>query len=409
MTIEINLLKALSNKDNLNNYQRLLNTKTLSVRAIEILKDYQRYFETYPTHMDIDWGVFREFFFIQRHPNLDEESDLVYTDIINQLMSKEIDSCTNIISAFEQKILYEQLDKDIQNNIAIEDIKNKVDVGLDKINALKGTQEAVGDDMDLREAMTYTDRSKGLKWRLNCLNELFQGGLIKGDFGIIAGFVDMGKTGFLCSEVSYMAQQLEGDQWIAWLNTEGNWQQILPRLYSSTLNVTHQDLSRYTDKATEKYLEKMKGDKNRIKVLNFQRKSTKDVERLIKNNPPSLIVFDLLDHIRGFDRLVGSEGNVTERYNALYQWAREVATSTCPILAISQLNGDGNNEPYPSITNLRGSRVDKQAAASFQLIIGGKEGNSTERFLSMPKNKISSNKGWRQQVRFDPLRNRFID
>jgi len=412
MLIELSLLKAMSVKENLNTYLHLLNPKTLSKESVELLNDYKTYFSLRVTQEAVDFNDFSSFFFIERHPNLDDKSIEKWKTIISkvQKLPLEGNSCTNIIAAFEQQELYAQLHQDLDKNVPLETVVSKMETARQKLESLKSISNALEEDMDLTLALSSTDRSKGLQWRLNCLRELFEdGGLVKGDFGIIAGYVDSGKTSFLCSEISHMAQQLEGDQWIAWLNTEGSWQQIVPRIYSATLNCTQADLRKFPDSAKEKYTKLMKGNRNRIRVLNFQRKSTKDVEDLIRHNPPSLIIFDLLDGLRGFEKFMGGDGNVTERYSQLYQWAREVATQYCPVLAISQLNGDGNNEPYPTITNLRGSRVDKQAAATFQLIIGSMEGNNTERYLSMPKNKISSEKGWRRQVTFDLLRAIFKD
>lgn len=404
--IELSLLKALANKDNYQKYLSLINTKTLSPKSILMLKDYQQYFESRNEVENIDFNDFSTFFFIEKHPNLDEKSVIFYKEVIIQLqnMSKEDISCSQLITSFQQQELYNQLHQDLDNNLDIKEIHTKINSFCESMHKLDKDDS---ESMDLIKALESSNRANGLKWRLNCLQEHFNGGLIKGDFGIIAGYVDVGKTSFLSSELSYMAQQLEGDDYIAWLNTEGSWESILTRIYCATLGCTIEDLRTYSKKAIEKYKEKMKGDINRIKVMNFQRKSVRDVENLIKKKPPSIIVFDLLDHIRGFDKYMGKDGNMTERYGALYQWAREIATQHCPVLAISQLNGDGNNEPYPSITNLRGSRVDKQGAATFQLIIGGLEGNSTERYLSMPKNKISSNKGWRAQVKFNPQKCRF--
>ena len=151
----------------------------------------------------------------------------------------------------------------------------------------------------------------------------------------------------------------------------------------------------------------MHGDKNRIQVLNFQRKSIKDVEVLCKKNPPSLIVFDLLDAIQGFDKYLGGEGNTVERYGALYQWSRIMATEVCPVIAISQLNRKGNDNCYPNMTELSGSGEKKQAAATCMIMIGSLEGDNAERYLSTPKNKISGDKSWRVKVKFDNLRSRF--
>ncbi len=85
-----------------------------------------------------------------------------------------------------------------------------------------------------------------------------------------------------------------------------------------------------------------------------------------------------------------------------------MATHYAPILGVTQLNGDGEDQMYPSMSQLRGSRVDKQAAATFQLMIGSMVEDNNTRYLSMPKNKINENKSWKAIVKFDPARSRFI-
>lgn len=407
--IELSLLKALSVRSNLEMYLKLLNPKTLSIQTIELLKDYRLYFEQYQTDV-VDFGEFQTFFFVVLHPNLDEKSLSGYKEIIKRVGNLPLEevSVTNVIAAFQQQEAYAELHNDLDKNVDITTILTKVTKLSDSMASLSPIQP-IGEDMDINLALRYVDRSNGLQWRLDCLRDHLEGGLIKGDFILLSGYVDSGKTSFAASEVSYMAEQLKGDQWIAWLNTEGNWEQILSRIYQATLNCTQKELTDDTEAAILSYTEKMHGNKNRIKVLNYQRKSIKDVEKLCKSNPPSLIVFDLLDAIQGFDKYLGSEGNAVEKYGQLYQWARVIATEVCPVIAISQLNRNGNDTCYPKMTELSGSGEKKQGAATCMIMIGSEEGNSTERYLSTPKNKISGNKGWRYKVTFDNQRSRFKD
>ncbi len=381
----------------------------MSIQTIELLKDYQKYFEVNKDFKGVDFATFREFFFIQQHPNLDDKTAESYKEIIDQLQNIPLEgtSCTQIMTSFEQQEFYEQLHRDLDKNVTIGQIATKVEEFKDKIDVLRQTESKDRDKvMDLKQALAYTDRGKGLRWRLDSLNEHFGGGITKGDFILLAGFVDSGKSSFCASEVSYMAEQLKDDQWIAWLNTEGNWEQILPRLYCASLDCTKKDLINYPDDAIIKYTKKMNGEPNRIKVLNYQRHSTKDVERLIKTNPPSLIVFDLLDHISGFKSL---DGDTVEQYGHLYQWARVMATEVCPVIAITQMNRNGNDNMYPPMTELSGSGEKKQAAATAMIMLGSLQGNDTQRWLSTPKNKIGGGKGFRKEVYFDAIRCRFKD
>jgi replicative DNA helicase len=264
--------------------------------------------------------------------------------------------------------------------------------------------------MELSEAQEYTDRSKGLRWRSKALNEYFRdGGVILGDFILIAGFVGCGKSSFIASEVTKMAQQLEGDDYILWMSNEGSYKALIERMYSAALNATSQEMrgDEARQKARASYIKGMKGNLNRIRIIDIQGWNAKQIEQLIAKRTPKLAIIDLVDHIEGFDKYSTKE-NSFEKYGKLYQWCREVATKYCPVFGISQLNGEGENNMYPMMSQMRGSRVDKQAAASAVLMIGSIVGDNTTRYLSIPKSKINEVSDWTAVVQFDASRSRFI-
>lgn len=400
--IELALLQGLGNRDNFNKYRFLLNPKTLSIQSLTLLKDYEVYFDTFD-HSQIDPNTFVTFFFNTRHPYLDEKTIQEYKEIFNRLENidnkQEIDV---IFKGFEQQEFYHELKRNLDNNLDINELQSKVQEFLIKLPS----KDVDDEDMDIKHALEQTTRENGLNWRCQALRNIFKGGLILGDFGIIAGFVGSGKTSFMASESSYMAQQLKDEERIYWLSNEGDRSSILPRLYSATLNATEDKLRQFPEKAQEKYIKLMKGDKNRVIIKNIQGWSAKNIEELILQKKPKLVIIDLLDHVNGFDKYSSKESSF-EKYNKLYQWAREMATKHCPILGVSQLNGEGEDNMYPKMSQLRGSRVDKQAAATFQLGIGQLIGDEDTRYLSITKEKMGIGE-WKAQVRFDRLRSRFI-
>ncbi len=403
--IELSLLRVFSVRSQMEQSLKLVNPKTLSRQSIELLKDFKAYFAAYEAEI-IDFNEFSSFFFQVRHPNLDEKNVEGYKEIIKRIQNIPLDGleCLEIVNSFLKQEVFSEIHRDLDNNVDVAAILGKLTVLNDSLTQIR----EIGEDMDLEAALTYVDRTNGLPWRLNCLQEHVSN-LIKGDLVLVAGYVDSGKTSFCADQISHMAQQLKGDDYILWLNTEGNWEAILSRIYQSTLNCTQKELTEHTKAAIVKYTQKMNGNKNRIKILNYQDKSIQDVENVCKKHAPSLIVFDLLDHLKGFDNFMGQEGNSAERYGQIYQWARMIATKVCPVIAISQLNRNGNDTCYPKMTELSGSGEKKQAAATLMLMLGSEEGNSTERYLSTPKNKMSSNKGWRYKISFDPAKCRFQD
>lgn len=400
--IELQLLKGLSIKDNYDSYRRSLNDKTLSMESLLILKDYEVYFELNPEHKEIDFSLFVPWFFNARHPFLDEKAIQEYRLVLQRLAECEVNTneINTLFVGFQKKELYEELKNDLHTNQDISIIKGK----LEQFET-DNVKEDETENMDLKEALEATQRSNGYKWRLQPLQDYFKGGLILGDFILVAGYVGSGKTSFIASELSYMSQQLQGEQRAYWLSNEGDKKAIIPRLYCATLNCTAEDLTNKTEQAILAYTQRMNGDSNRIIVMNIQGWTAKDIEKLVKQKKPAILVVDLLDHINGFDKFVNKESSF-EKYNRLYQWTRELATKHCPVIGVSQLNGDGEDNMFPNMSSLRGSRVDKQAAVTFQLNIGKKIGEDTTRYLSIVKEKL----GWGElkfKCHFDPQRSRY--
>lgn len=403
--IEQSLLKAFMIKENFFNYKHLLNTKSLSPASLTILKSYEAYYSVFSNQERVDIGDYSAFFFNTLHPNLDDKSVLEFKDIFTRLEENvNSDSVQALIVGFEQQEFYHSMQNLMEQGVNSLELEQKILAFNEKHKGLQISNELL--DMDITQALNYVDRSQGMKWRLKPLRDHFGGGLIKGDFGIIAGYVDSGKTSFIASEISHMGQQLKDDEQILWLSNEGDWKSILPRLYCAALNCTQKDLEKHKDAAIKKYTEFMNGNANRIRIVDIQGWGVQQIEALLKTSKPRLLVIDLLDHVQGFNKYHSKESSY-EVYNKLYQWAREISTHYCPILGVSQLNGEGENQMYPSMSKLRGSRVDKQAACTFQLMIGSQDTNASLRYLSMPKNKINENKTWKAIVKFDAVRSRF--
>lgn len=71
---------------------------------------------------------------------------------------------------------------------------------------------------DLEELADSAVKQQGLRWRLSTLNQML-GSLRKGDFGFIFARPETGKTTFLASETTFMAEQLSPDSGpIIWFN-----------------------------------------------------------------------------------------------------------------------------------------------------------------------------------------------
>lgn len=406
MTIEKTLLKALSSKKALTDYKHLLNPKLLANETNILLKDYEAYYLNNPDKEGLDYSDFKTFFFTNQHPYLSEKEQLNYNQLFQELESLDsTESVTNVLRGFEQQEFYARVQQLTNQNIEFNTLRDEILEFEDKISRI--TDKDLSSDMDLELALEYVDRSKGMQWRCEKLRNHFNGGLINGDLILIAGYSNVGKSSFLASELGYMAQQLRGDDKILWLTNEDSHKAYVTRLYCSVLERPLSLIKDNLDKAKQWYTNKLHGDPNRVIIQDIQGWHVKDIERLIKSMKPKMLAIDMLDNVNGFDKFANKDG-AGERYQRLYQWAREMATQHCPILVTTQTNRNGSDTMYPPITELRQSGVDKQGAAKVVIMIGALEGQEHIRYLSTPKFKLEGSQSWRTSVKVDLARSLFL-
>ncbi len=238
-------------------------------------------------------------------------------------------------------------------------------------------------DMDLDTLYETQIATPGLRWRVRWLNKSL-GSLRKGDFGFIFARPETGKTTFLASEITHMVSQTEGD--ILWFNNEEQGSKVGIRVYQATLGLTTEALFANKEANKQKYRDLTN---NRIKILDFEDSSSKHrVEAVLKQYNPALIIFDQIDKIRGFK----GERNDLE-LKAIYQWAREIAKTYAPVIAVSQAGGEAEGKLFLTMDMVDGSKTAKQGEADWILGIGKDQDNtSRSRYFNISKNKLIGDK-----------------
>ena len=236
---------------------------------------------------------------------------------------------------------------------------------------------------DLEELYEAQVKRHGLRWRLKTLNTML-GSLRKGDFGFIFARPETGKTTFLASEVSYFATQLEEEAGpILWFNNEEEGKKVSLRIYQATLGIPQEVL--FAARAANR-AEYYRLTKRKIKLYDNANISKRDVEAICKQLNPSLIIFDQIDKIKGFD---GDREDL--RLGYIYQWARELAKTYCPVIGVTQSDGSGEGKKWLTMENVANAKTAKQAEADWILGIGAthQEGFEHVRHLHLSKNKLS--------------------
>ena len=233
--------------------------------------------------------------------------------------------------------------------------------------------------------MDSTFRQPGLRWRLNTLNRML-GSIRAGDFGFIFARPETGKTTFLASETTYMAEQLSEEAGpILWLNNEEAGNKVKIRCYQASLGASLAAINSNPKGAHKAFMDKTHG---KLLLLNPKGSISKHmVENLAKQYKPSLVLYDQIDKVTGF-----TNDREDLRLGAIYQWGRELGIAHgFPSIAVCQADGSGEGQKWLTMGNVANAKTAKQAEADWILGIGKTPdvGYENLRYLHMSKNKLS--------------------
>lgn len=379
-----------------------------------VLKDFSRYFETYPTHEVVDLKEF-----IPRmkmwHPRMSED---IMTKRVNVLRQIQKDVDDDVYRSITQEIFKQSLAARLQHSIDEYMEGDNPEIAFDLNQALEDYKKQANVkiesylDIDIADILAEENNEDGYEFRLKALRNYMRG-LRPGDFGILAARPDKGKTTLLASEVTYLAPQIPKDRNVLWLNNEGPGRRIIPRLYQAALGITHSEMSRRLQEGTlvDEYQAVIGGDRHKIRVKDIHGLHVGQVEGIIEQNNAEIVIYDMIDNIKGFTDAARTD-LALER---MYQWARESAVKYGHVgIATSQISSEGDGLLYPTLGMLKDSKTGKQGACDFQIMVGAS--NAPEyanyRYIGLPKNKLRREGrpgDPRQEVIFEPQKARYTD
>lgn len=413
--IDVVLLRVLKNRKEFLGIRGMIPLDQLEEKTKAIVMDFERYYKDYPSHESIDWQTFIPQF-KRYHPTMKEDTFAEYVNIFKNVITKDADEDqrTKIVTDFAEMAMMTRLANLAERhaNGDVADAWAEVTASLDQFRQRTGIASLSYLDTDIGELLNAEFDQEGVKWRLKCLQRTMRG-LRPGDFGIIAGRPDKGKTSFLASELTYMAAQLPPDRNILWFNNEGPGDRIRTRLFQAALGFTIPEMrdSHSAGELIPKYIDTMGGRYDRIRVFDAHGWNTGHVEIALQENSPGIVVFDMIDNVRGF----GDAARTDLMLEQMYQWARERCVKyDCIGMGTSQISADGDGLSFPTLGMLKDSKTGKQGACDFQLMIGAQnlEGFAATRYISLPKNKLRKPDAPgdpRAEVFFDMARSRFVD
>jgi replicative DNA helicase len=288
-----------------------------------------------------------------------------YAGVLEQLNTLEVSEDTTL--------------KLIQSILAHKKLK---EISLAAYDVTEGKLEPEKMKQLLEELANDTVKKPGLRWRLSALNQML-GSLRKGDFGFIFARPETGKTTFLASETTFMSEQLGDDDGpVIWFNNEEQGNKVKLRCYQAALGLNMTQLFSNLAGNRDAYMAKTNG-KHKIFDSGIIHKST--VEQVCKQFKPSLVIFDQIDKITGFNN-----DREDLRLGQIYQWGRELAKEHCPVIAVCQADGTGEGQKWLTMANVANAKTSKQAEADWIVGIGkiADAGYENLRFLHASKNKL---------------------
>lgn len=412
--IDIVLLRIMKYQKDYRQLYRAIPTATLDPKTKTLLDDFGKYFDRFKEHERIDLQVFLPRF-KSWHPSMDEEVLNSYIGILRNI-AQDVDEQTK---AGIVNDLYEADTAMRIANICAEYDAGNLEAPLpDMISSIIdgykiniGARTASWNDTDIADLLQEDEDNSGIRFRLKCLNETMRP-LRGGDSLIVAARPDKGKTTFMSSEMTFMAKQLAPEKNIVWLNNEGMSKTIVKRLYQSALGLPMREVVELNKQGKLKGMySKAVGRLDRIRVFDIHGMHVGQVEAIIEQSNPGVIVYDMIDNIRGF----GNEARTDLQLEKMYQWARERGVKYDAVsIATSQISSEGNGMQYPGMSCLKDSKTGKQGACDTIIMIGAVEDENLKhsRFISTPKNKLRRDGAPGDphcEVKFDALRARYED
>ena len=403
MSLELTALRMLKKREVYGKLARAIPERALEQRTGIILGLFGRYFAEHETVNTIKAEPFTLWFKLV-NPKLSEEDIRVYASLFKQF---DQDNEPGV----EQGIIERLVAADTAAKVADTLEKWNEGADFDLFTALQKHQQdfesnlvrksvSLQDLTPIEDILTAEENEVGLRFRLTALNTAVKP-LRGGDFMIFAARPDAGKTTALASEVTHMAPQVDQlypgeDRSIIWLCNEGPTKQIVYRTFQAALGVTDEQMfklakmphKQYGSELRAQYVEAIGGRPGVLRIFPIHDKWSYEVEDIIKQYRPALVVTDMIDNIKFGGELANLGSRTDQVLETMYQWNRLLGVKyDTAMIATSQISAEGENVMWPAQSMLKDSKTGKQGAADVIVMMGRVTDNPGSRYLSTPKNK----------------------
>jgi energy-coupling factor transporter ATP-binding protein EcfA2 len=383
----IEILSVLEDKDNYIRYIDIVkkyNTDNDIKRIIDNIDIY--YIDT--SLPSIDWVSFKTFFFV-KNPMIKDTKKILFDSMFDTLAKPTgIAIKSTLVNTFleryhAQRIAVLAMDVDSgKTGVTLETVSDELQAYFSSSGRLgTGLDGACYDDLET--LFKHSISGTGLKWRLEALNDSL-GEVHKGNFILFAGRPDAGKSTLLCSEGTFMTQQLSDSRCLYFSNEESSLA-LKPRIISSLLGVDRKTLESDPKLHWENYTRLLGGNSDKLLLVEKADLSVLDIEKWVQKDKVGLILVDQLRKVKGFNDIKG-----IARTETLFNWARELCKEYAPLITVTQLDGEAENIAYPSMARVYESKTAIQGEMDAIVTIGRVDGSvpANARYLGVVKNHM---------------------
>lgn len=424
MSLDLTLLRLMKHRSKFEKLYAGLPKAGLEDTTSTLLDDFKAYFKEFPDVPSIDAGTFMLWFENFKHQGYAAERVAMFTQIMGQTQA---DVAPEVEAGLMERLLNAEFSMEL---LTIVEKYNNGDE-IDLLTSMQDATERLQLSLDRKVKTPFVDASiedmlrddehdAGFHWRLNCLNTSMRP-MRGGDFVIVAGRPDKGKTTFLTSELSYMVPQIMPlfgrVRPIIWFNNEGPGKRIKQRYYQSLLGCTIPEMVEMLQqgKLMANLLDATGGipPDELLRIMDVHEARSHEIDHIMRQFDPCLVVMDMIDNIK-FSGETHNGGQRTDQLlEEMYKWGRNGGVKyDCTVIATSQISADGDGLAYPTLPMLKDSKTGKQGAADAIITLGALNDPTMDgiRYIGMTKNKLhraGGRKDPRSEAIFDMERARY--
>ncbi len=393
------LLHALSDKVKHNSLRHAVPQGMLAPDTSALLQWYAAYFAAFPERERVDVDELQSLIRL-RSGNASPESMAITMHLTEQLRKKPDDVALNgILGQLVELDLSGRSAALIERYQAGEEIDLAYELSRLAQAAVRQKAVSTGEDYirtNIRELLAEVANDSGLKLRRWACTRDHILGLQPGASLAIAARPDKGKTSLVAAILTDFAPQVHqmygGERPILWLNNEGPGKRIIPRVYQAALG---KDLNEIMAMSNANELDAAYaaaiGSWDMIRIKDMHGASMAQVEQIIEQQRPAVVVADMLANFR----LGGPQNgaNKADGVEQLWQEWREIMVRHEAIgIATVQISAEGGNMLYPPYSAMKDSKTGIQGATDVILMMGALDMAEAQslRGISTVKNKFAA-------------------